>query len=298
MSTRDAIVSGFKEAREGNLFEACSILSKNNTNYSIQKRTDTQTNRRLILIREDRVNGNGAYPLAWGLYVIAWPPAANSSALTVEVPHGCPDQASPACTKGDVGTHLVGVRAFRAANAHYLFINGADRAASEKTPDSGAISGYGAPVRELVREIHEAAVFEREGGFGSSSRVYQPHGFAAANHDGVPPPDGDDKALHVNWTGELKPVTPNPPTGNVVVSNGRGVKPDYPTQLAKNVATALHDAGFAVCLYLGSTNPPSDRTTAQTWGPRTTSREEPSATMTAINQTTKASSFTLRPKVS
>ena len=131
-STRDAIVSGFKEAREGNLFEACSILGKNNTNYFIQKRRDTHTNRRLILIRENRVNG--AYPLAWGLYVIAWPPAANSSKLTVEVPHGCPDQASPACTRGDIGVHLVGVRAFRAANAHYLFINGADRAASER-PD-------------------------------------------------------------------------------------------------------------------------------------------------------------------
>ena len=41
--TRDAIVSGFKEARDGNLFEACSVLSKNDTNYSIQKRTDTHT---------------------------------------------------------------------------------------------------------------------------------------------------------------------------------------------------------------------------------------------------------------
>ena len=187
----------------------------------------------------------------------AWPPAANSSALTVEVPHGCPDrQASPACKKGDVGTHLVGVRAFRAANAHYLFINGADRAASEKTSDSGAISDMAHQSQSLFEQIHEAAVFEQNGGFGSRTRVYQPHGFAAANHDGMPPPDGDDKALHVNWTGKPEPV-PKPPTSNVVVSNGRGADP-YPTQLAKNVATALHDAGFAVCLFLGSTKPPSD----------------------------------------
>jgi hypothetical protein len=69
ISTRNAIVSGFKEARDGNLFGACSMLRKNKTNYFIQKRTDTHTNRRLILIRENRVNG--AYPLAWGFYVIA-----------------------------------------------------------------------------------------------------------------------------------------------------------------------------------------------------------------------------------
>jgi hypothetical protein len=74
----------------------------------------------------------------------------------------------------------------------------------------------------------------------------------------VPPPDGDDDTLHVNWTGGPEPVIPNPPTlGNVVVSNCRGADP-YPTQLARNVATALHDAGFAVCLFLGSTHPPSD----------------------------------------
>jgi hypothetical protein len=171
----------------------------------------------------------------------------------VEVPHGCPDsQASPACTRGDTGTHLVGVRAFRAANAHYLFINGADRVAS------GAISDVAHQPESLFEKIHEAAAFMGEGGFGSSTRVYQVHGFAAANHDGAPPPDGDDETLHVNWTGGPAPVIPSPPAiGNVVVSNGRGANP-YPTQFARNVATALHDAGFAVCLFLDSTHPPSD----------------------------------------
>jgi hypothetical protein len=76
----------------------------------------------------------------------------------VEVPHGCPDsQASPACTRGDTGTHLVGVRAFRAANAHYLFINGADRVAS------GAISDVAHQPESLFEKIHEAAAFMGEG---------------------------------------------------------------------------------------------------------------------------------------
>jgi hypothetical protein len=123
-TVRDQIVNAFKAARNGNLVRACQALG--GTNYELQTRTDKSTGRKLVFLRE-RVNGS--YPRAWGIYTIAWPvtgPSGNTSKLTVEVPHACPDtRRSRACTNGDTSTHLVGVKVFQHANARYLFLNGA-----------------------------------------------------------------------------------------------------------------------------------------------------------------------------
>ena len=76
------LVEGFKKARDGDLLEAGKQLKL--VDYTATRHIDSGTGREVVILQEQKVNG--AYPRAWGLYVIAWPPKQNSSNLVVEVP--------------------------------------------------------------------------------------------------------------------------------------------------------------------------------------------------------------------
>ena len=83
---RTRLVEGFKKARDGDLLAAGKQLTL--VDYTATLYIDSGTGREVVILQEQKVNG--AYPRAWGLYVIAWPPKQNSSNLVVEVPHACP----------------------------------------------------------------------------------------------------------------------------------------------------------------------------------------------------------------
>ena len=83
---RTRLVEGFKKARDGDLLEAGKQLKL--VDYTATRYIDSGTGREVVILQEQKVKG--AYPRAWGLYVIAWPPKQNSSNLVVEVPHACP----------------------------------------------------------------------------------------------------------------------------------------------------------------------------------------------------------------
>jgi hypothetical protein len=230
------LVEGFKKARDGDLLEAGKQLKL--VDYTATRHIDSGTGREVVILQEQKVNG--AYPRAWGLYVIAWPPKQNSSNLVVEVPHACPPNMPnkpKVCDGGDTDSHLVGVEAFRSANARYLFINGAQRNATSSSdvthePDSP------------FEKIHEAALDPKQMGLGASAKVYQAHRFFTKNHNG----DGKNK--------DPEPPKDNvkPGTGtvaNVVVSNA--TKTPAGT-LAEKVAVAVEAKDsmfFFVCLATG-----------------------------------------------
>jgi len=83
---RTRLVEGFKKARDGDLPEAGKQLKL--VDYTATLYIDSGTGREVVILQEKN-DVNGAYPRAWGLYVIAWPPKQNSSKLVVEVPHAC-----------------------------------------------------------------------------------------------------------------------------------------------------------------------------------------------------------------
>ena len=83
---RTRLVEGFKKARNGQLSAARKQLAL--VNYTATLYVDSGTGREVVILQEQKVKG--AYPRAWGLYVIAWPPKQNLSNLVVEVPHACP----------------------------------------------------------------------------------------------------------------------------------------------------------------------------------------------------------------
>ena len=171
---RTRLVEGFKKARDGDLPAATKQLKL--VDYTATRYIDSGTGREVVILQEQKVNG--AYPRAWGLYVIAWPPKQNLSKLVVEVPHACSRKNSKVpnvCDGGDTDSHLVGVEAFRAANARYLFINGAQRNATSSSdvahePDSP------------FEKIHEAALDPKQKGLGAKAKVYQAHRFFTENH--------------------------------------------------------------------------------------------------------------------
>src|SRR5262249_52691249 len=136
-------------------------------NYTARLYIDAATRRKVVVLQEQQVNG--AYPRAWGLYVLAWPPPQHGSRLVVEVPHACP-QGPQRCEGGDLDSHLVGVAAFRAANARYLFINGAQRQAT-------ALADVAHQPDSPFENVHEAALDPRQGGLGAQGKVYQAHRF-------------------------------------------------------------------------------------------------------------------------
>jgi hypothetical protein len=228
---RTRLVQGFQKARNGQLAAARKQLAS--VNYRASLYADAVTGRQVVILQERIVNG--AYRRAWGLYVIAWPPRQNLSDVVVEVPHACP-KVPNACAGGDTDSHLIGVEAFRSANARYLFINGAQRQAT-------SISDVAHQRESPFEKIHEAALDPLRSGLGTRAKVYQAHRFFSGNHDGKngdPPPPVDNV---------------NPGTGsvaNVVVSNGT----DTPAgTLAERVAIALEakDAQFFfVCLATGA----------------------------------------------
>jgi hypothetical protein len=233
---RTRLVEGFKKARDGDLPAATKQLKL--VDYTATRYIDSGTGREVVILQEQKVNG--AYPRAWGLYVIAWPPKQNLSKLVVEVPHACSRKNSKVpnvCDGGDTDSPLVGVEAFRAANARYLFINGAQRNATSSSdmahePDSP------------FEKIHEAALDPKQKGLGASGKVYQAHRFFTENHNG----DGKNK--------DPEPPKDNvkPGTGtvaNVVVSNA--TKAPAGT-LAEKVAVAVEAKDsmfFFVCLATG-----------------------------------------------
>jgi hypothetical protein len=223
------LVEGFKRARDGDLLEAGKQLKL--VDYTATRHIDSGTGREVVILQEQKVNG--AYPRAWGLYVIAWPPKQNSSNLVVEVPHACPPKV---CDGGDTNSHLVGVEAFRSANARYLFINGAQRNA---TSSSDVTHELDTPFER----IHVAALDPKQKGLGAKAKVYQAHRFFSENHDGK---NGDPCPPIDN----VKPGTVT--VANVVVSNGT----NNPTgSLAEKVAVAIEakdSSFFFVCLATGS----------------------------------------------
>ena len=233
---RTRLVEGFKKARDGDLMEAGKQLKL--VDYTATRYIDSGTGREVVILQEDK-DVNGAYPRAWGFYVIAWPPKQNSSNLVVEVPHACPPNmpnTPKVCDGGDTDSHLVGVEAFRSANARYLFINGAQRNA---TSLSDVTHQPGTPFEG----IHEAALDPKQKGLGAKAKVYQAHRFFTENHDGK---NGDPCPPIDN----VKPGTVT--VANVVVSNGT----NNPTgSLAEKVAVAVEakdSSFFFVCLATGA----------------------------------------------
>jgi hypothetical protein len=232
---RTRLVEGFKKARDGDLAAATKQLKL--VDYTATQYIDSGTGREVVILQEDK-DVNGAYPRAWGLYVIAWPPKQNSSNLVVEVPHACPPNMPnkpKVCEGGDTDSHLVGVEAFRSANARYLFINGAQRNA---TSSSDVTHQPGTPFEG----IHEAALDPKQKGLGAKAKVYQAHRFFTENHDGKnkdPEPPKDN----------VKPGTGT--VANVVVSNATNTPAGT---LAEKVAVAVEAKDsrfFFVCLATG-----------------------------------------------
>ena len=239
LNARNALVEGFNKVRTGDLIGACGALGP--AGYSVRRTTDNATRRQLALLQENKVNGS--VPRAWGLYVIAWPPNANSSTLSVQVPHACPNMKTNGCNGGDRLTHLVGIRVFRAADAHYLFVNGADRRANgvfgaDACEGNSSCSDVAHQPESPFEKIHEAAIAP----FGSNAKVYQSHRYLSTNHDG----DADEPCAPLDNV-----TTQGNPTGsvaNVVVSSGTTT----PSQMAQNVASAVETAVasfFHVCLF-------------------------------------------------
>jgi hypothetical protein len=199
--------------------------------YTATRHIDSGTGREVVILQEQKVNG--VYPRAWGLYVIAWPPKQNSSNLVVEVPHACPPKV---CDGGDTNSHLVGVEAFRSANARYLFINGAQRNA---TLSSDVTHELDSPFER----IHVAALDPKQKGLGAKAKVYQAHRFFSENHDGK---NGDPCPPIDN----VKPGTVT--VANVVVSNGTN---NPAGTMAEKVAVAVEakaSSFFFVCLATGA----------------------------------------------
>ena len=229
------LVEGFKRARDGDLLEAGKQLKL--VDYTATRHIDSGTGREVVILQEQKVNG--VYPRAWGLYVIAWPPKQNSSNLVVEVPHACPPNMPnkpKVCEGGDTDSHLVGVEAFRSANARYLFINGAQRNA---TSSSDVTHQPGSPFDG----IHEAALDPKQKGLGAKAKVYQAHRFFSENHDGK---NGDPCPPIDN----VKPGTVT--VANVVVSNGTN---NPAGTMAEKVAVAVEakaSSFFFVCLATGA----------------------------------------------
>ena len=230
---RTRLVEGFKKARNGQLSGARKQLAL--VNYTATLYVDSGTGREVVILQEQKVKD--AYPRAWGLYVIAWPPKQNLSNLVVEVPHACPNvpNVPNGCDGGDRDSHFVGVEAFRSANAHYLFINGAQRNAT-------FLSDVAHQPESPFEKIHEAALDPKQMGLGAKAKVYQAHRFFTGNHDGKkgdPPPPVDN----------VKPGIGG--VADVVVSNGTNT----PTgTLAERVAVAVEAKDslfFFVCLATG-----------------------------------------------
>jgi hypothetical protein len=230
LTARTRLVEGFKKARDGDLSAATEQLAL--VNYKASLYVDSGTGREVVILQEQK--DKGAYPRAWGLYVIAWPPKQNSSNLVVEVPHACPPNMPnkpKVCDGGDTNSHLVGVEAFRSANARYLFINGAQRNAT-------SLSDVAHQPKSAFQKIHEAALDPKQMGLGSSAKVYQAHRFFTDNHDGKNAPRDN-----------MKPGTGR--VANVVVSNA--TKTPAGT-LAEKVAVAVEakdSSFFFVCLATG-----------------------------------------------
>jgi hypothetical protein len=231
---RTRLVEGFKKARNGQLSGARKQLAL--VNYTATLYVDSGTGREVVILQEQKVKG--AYPRAWGLYVIAWPPKQNLSNLVVEVPHACPPKVPNVpngCDGGDTDSHFVGVEAFRSGNAHYLFINGAQRNAT-------FLSDVAHQAESPFEKIHEAALDPIQMGLGAKAKVYQAHRFFTGNHDGIgedPPPPVDNV---------------NPGIGgvaNVVVSNGTNTTTGTLAQTVAVAVEAKDSLFFFVCLATG-----------------------------------------------
>lgn len=229
LKARSTLVDGFYKARNSQLAAARKQLAR--VSYRATLYLDSVTKRQVLMLEEQKVNG--AYPRAWGLYVIAAPPLKQKfSNLVVEVPHACPRNA---CDGGDDDSHLIGVEVFRSANARYLFINGAQRNAT-------SLSDVAHQVESPFEKIHEAALDPKQKGLGANARVYQAHRFFSGNHDGK---EGHPPAPIDN----VQPGTGG--VANVVVSNGTKT----PTHLTGNVAKAIEAMDslfFFVCLAGGA----------------------------------------------
>jgi hypothetical protein len=233
-TARTRLVEGFKKARDGDLLEAGKQLKL--ADYTVTLFVDSGTGREVVILQEQKVKG--AYPRAWGLYVIAWPPKQNSSNLVVEVPHACPPNVPnqpKVCEGGDTNSHLVGVEVFRSANGRYLFINGAQRNAT-------SLSDVAHQPKSAFQKIHEAALDPKQKGLGAKAKVYQAHRFFTENHDGK---NGDPCPPIDN----VKPGTAT--VANVVVSNATNTSAGT---LAEKVAVAVEAKDslfFFVCLATG-----------------------------------------------
>jgi len=225
---RARLVKAFQTVSNGQLSRASKELAM--VNYTARRYVDSVTRREVVILQEQKVKG--AYPRAWGLYVIACPPKRNLSKLVVEVPHACPNGR---CDGGDTDSHLVGVEVFRAANARYLFINGAQRNAT-------SLSDVAHEPESPFEKIHEAALDPKQRGLGPKAKVYQSHRFFSGNHNGQ---NGDPSPPVDNV---------NPGTGgvaDVVVSNGANTSSGTLVETVAVAVEAKDSLFFLVCLATG-----------------------------------------------
>ncbi|MBI3598805.1 MAG: hypothetical protein HY201_05105 [Nitrospirae bacterium] len=227
-TARTNLVEGFQKVRRGQLLEANTQLTS--VNYKAEVFTDSVTGREVVVLQEQKVNG--VYPRAWGLYIISWPSENNISNLVVEVPHACPTNG---CSGGDTDSHLVGVEVFQSADAHYLFINGAQRNAT-------SLSDVAHQLESPFEKIHEATLDPAQMGPGADAKVVQTHRFLTGNHNGqtidtLPPVDN------------TKPGTGG--VANIVVSNGENIATGTPAETIAFAIEAKDASFFSVCLASG-----------------------------------------------
>jgi hypothetical protein len=149
--------SAWEALSQGRLEDALAIAAP--LRYDVVSYTDEVTDRTLAMLQEVP-NADGSWPHAWGLY-IADP--SSGSPLLVEVAHPV----------DDIDTALVGVAAFRRADARALFIAGASRFAAP-----GETADVAHDQFSVFEAVHEAAVT-------SASIVFEPHGFEAHDHGDV-----------------------------------------------------------------------------------------------------------------
>lgn len=194
-SERDGMASAWAAVLSGDLARAATIADR--YGFDIVRFSDTgvASPRPLVLLKE-RARADGTFPHAWGMYALA---TGTPVSVVVEVTHPV----------FDVNTAAMGVATFRRSQGAF-FMAGAHRYANA---DGSADVAHRAD--SVFEAIHRRTV-------RTGVRVYQPHGFDAADFDTS--------------------------YGEAVVSRG-----DRPSDLTLAVASGLTTDGFSVCLYDGAT---------------------------------------------
>lgn len=193
VSERDGMASAWTSVVAGDLGRAATIADR--YGFDVLRYSDTGAGEpTLLVVLKERTRADGTFPHAWGMYVHN---VSRPTSVVVEVTHPV----------FDVNTAAMGALTFRQTGGAF-FMAGAHRYANA---DGSADIAHRAD--SVFESIHRRAV-------RSVTRVYQPHGFDAADFDSS--------------------------YGEAVVSRG-----DRPTGLTAAVGSGLGAEGFAVCVYDG-----------------------------------------------